>query len=117
MDKSINLIASMLSPIADSSEAAYEVARYLVHHKCVELNNRVKEALNDADYCDVTVAVKDDKLNVYFFDGQCGETSNRWFNHHGVLIYDYYDHGECCYGHRNEYDDNGTLISHEEWGD
>ena len=117
MNKSISVIAAMLSHITRSSGEADEVARYLIQHKCVELNNRIKEALNDADYCDVTVAVEDGKLNVYFFDGCCGETSNRWFNSRGILVYDYYDHGECCYGHRNKYDEDGNLISHEEWGD
>lgn len=117
MNKSINIIAAMLSPIASSTEGAYKVAEYLVQHKCAELNKVMKEALEDAVYYDVTIGVADGKLNVSTFDGQCGESSDRWFNSRGILVYDYYDHGECCYGHRNKYDEDGNLISHAEWGD
>lgn len=117
MNKSLQTIAMMLSNIATSEEMAYQVASYLVQYKCIELNKVIKEALNDSVYYDVTVVVEDGKLRVYTFDGQCGESSDRWFNTRGILVYDYYDHAECCYGHRNRYDDDGNIVSHEEWGD
>ena len=117
MNKPINTIAAMLSHVSTSDEEAYKVACYLVQCKCTELNKVIREALDDAVYYDVTVVVEDNKLRVYTFDGQCGESSDRWFNSRGTLVYDYYDHGECCYGHRNKYDEDGNIISHEEWGD
>lgn len=115
MNKSIQTIATMLSHVSTSDEGACKIASYLVQYKCIELNKVIKEALDDAVYYDVTVTVEDNKLRVYTFDGQCGESSDRWFNHRGVLVYDYYDHAECCYGHRRKYDDDGNIVSNEEW--